>query len=99
MELFRQWIEDGLTSAEEIAREVGVSKGTVSKMAKKAIEEGWLKKNGRVYALVENFASSFPSMGRKRDMETKHHFVAPFVSLASARPITSDGPGGHPALP
>jgi Mn-dependent DtxR family transcriptional regulator len=52
MELFRQWIEDGLTSAEEIAREVGVSKGTVSKMAKKAIEEGWLKKNGRVYALV-----------------------------------------------
>jgi hypothetical protein len=52
MDVFRQWIEDGLTGAEDIAREMGVSKGTISKMAKKAMEAGWLKKNGREYALI-----------------------------------------------
>ena len=52
IEVFRQWVEDGLTSAEDIAREMGVSKGTVSKWAKRAMNEGWLKKNGRDYALV-----------------------------------------------
>ena len=31
---------------------MGVSKGTVSKMAKRAMEEGWLKKQGREYVLV-----------------------------------------------
>ena len=51
MQVFRQWIEDGLDSAEDIAREMGVSKGTVSKMAKRAMAEGWLKKNGRRYAI------------------------------------------------
>jgi AAA domain len=52
MDVFRQWIEDGLTSAQDIACEMGVSKGTVSKMAKRAIDSGWLKKNGREYALA-----------------------------------------------
>lgn len=52
MDVFRQWIEDGLTGAEDIAREMGVSKGRISQMAKKAIESGWLKKEGRGYALV-----------------------------------------------
>ena len=52
LDVFRQWIEDGLTSAEDIAREMHVSKGTVSKWARKAIEAGWLKKAGRGYALV-----------------------------------------------
>ena len=51
MDVFRQWIVDGLTSAEDIAREMGVSKGTVSKMAKRAMDAGWLEKKGRVYAL------------------------------------------------
>ena len=51
MQVFRQWIEDGLESAEDIAREMGVSKGTVSKMAKRAMADGWLKKNGRRYAI------------------------------------------------
>lgn len=51
LDVFRQWIEDGLTSAEDIAREMHVSKGTVSKWARKAIEAGWLKKAGRGYAL------------------------------------------------
>ena len=52
IEVFRQRLEDGLTSAEDISREMGVSKGTVSKMAKRAMEEGWLKKQGREYVLV-----------------------------------------------
>jgi hypothetical protein len=52
MDVFRQWIEHGLTSAEDIAKEMHVSKGTVSKWAKRAIEAGWLGKNGREYALA-----------------------------------------------
>jgi DNA-directed RNA polymerase specialized sigma24 family protein len=52
IEVFRQRVEDGLTSAEDIAREMDVSKGTVSKLAKRAMEEGWLKKQGRQYALA-----------------------------------------------
>jgi hypothetical protein len=47
MDAFLQWIAIGLTSAEDIAREMGVSKGTVSKWAKKAIDGGKLKKDGR----------------------------------------------------
>ena len=52
IEVFRQWVEDGLTSAEDISREMGVSKGTVSKLAKRAMNEGSCRKNGRQYALV-----------------------------------------------
>lgn len=52
MDVFRQSIVDGLTGAEEIARKMGMSKGTISKMAKKAMDEGWLTKNGRDYMLV-----------------------------------------------
>lgn len=50
--IFRQWVENGLTGAEDIAREMGLSKGTVSKMARRAMDEGWLRKEGREYALV-----------------------------------------------
>ena len=52
MDVFLQWVADGLTSAQDIAHEMGVSKGTVSKWAQKAIEAGKLKKDGREYALV-----------------------------------------------
>jgi hypothetical protein len=52
MDVLLQWVEDGLTSAEDLAREMGVSKGTVSKWARKAIEAGRLGKNGREYALA-----------------------------------------------
>jgi hypothetical protein len=51
-QLFRQWIEDGLTRATEIAEEMGISKGQVSKLAKKGIQAGWLKKNGLDYELT-----------------------------------------------
>jgi tape measure domain-containing protein len=37
MEIFRQCLEDDLTSAEAIARKMGVSKGTVSKLAKRGL--------------------------------------------------------------
>ena len=36
-------IEDGLTSVEDIAHEMGI---TVSKWAKRAIQDGWLRKLG-----------------------------------------------------
>lgn len=51
-ELFRQWIEDGLTGASDIAAELGLSKGQVSKLAKQGMTAGWLKKAGREYALT-----------------------------------------------
>jgi hypothetical protein len=50
--IFRQWVEDGVTSATDIADEMGISKGQVSKLAKQGITEGWLKKEGRDYALT-----------------------------------------------
>lgn len=51
---FRQQLEVGITSASKIAANIGISKGQVSKLATKAILEGWLKKAGREYALVQN---------------------------------------------
>jgi hypothetical protein len=50
--LLRQWIEDGLETCSEIAEEMGLSKGQVSKLAKKAEKAGWLKKVGRKYKLI-----------------------------------------------
>ncbi len=44
MDEFRQWVADGLTGAEDIAKEMNISKGGVSRMAKKAMEAGWLTK-------------------------------------------------------
>lgn len=52
LDLFRQWLEDGLTSCTDIANEIGVSKGTVSKLAMRGIQEGWVKQEGREYKLV-----------------------------------------------
>jgi hypothetical protein len=50
--LFRQWIEDGVETCGEIAEEMGLSKGQVSKLAKKAEKAGWLKKVSRKYELI-----------------------------------------------
>jgi AAA domain-containing protein len=52
MDVLLRWVADGLTGAEDIAHEMGVSKGTVSKWAKKAMEARRLKKDGREYALA-----------------------------------------------
>ena len=51
-QIFRQWIEDSVTSAKDIAEEMGISKGQVSKLARRAMKDGWLKKDGREYALT-----------------------------------------------
>jgi hypothetical protein len=51
-DIFRQCLEDGLTTATDISEEMGISKGQVSKMAMKAIQTGWLTKDGREYKLT-----------------------------------------------
>lgn len=51
-ELFRECIEDGIVSATDIAAELEISKAATSRLATKAIKEGWLKKDGRDYVLV-----------------------------------------------
>ncbi|MBL9167666.1 MAG: AAA family ATPase [Verrucomicrobiales bacterium] len=43
------WVRDGLSSASDIAVEMGVSKGQVSKLAKQAIERGLIRKEAREY--------------------------------------------------
>jgi hypothetical protein len=53
MDVFRQILADGVTDCTQLAEELGVSKGTISKWATKAINQGWLKKKGREYLLVE----------------------------------------------
>jgi AAA domain/CHC2 zinc finger len=53
MDVFRQLIEDGVTDCSDLAEEMKVSKGTISKWAHKAIREGWLRKEGRGYGLKE----------------------------------------------
>lgn len=52
-ERFRQCIEEGLVTASQIAEEMSMSRGQVSKYAAKAIKDGWLTKKGREYALVK----------------------------------------------
>jgi hypothetical protein len=49
---FRQCIDDGLLTASQIAEEMCLSRGQVSKYATKAIKEGWLVKKGREYAFT-----------------------------------------------
>jgi hypothetical protein len=53
LEVLRQWVADGMGSCEDLAREMNISKGQVSKLAAKGINAGWLRKDGREYALVE----------------------------------------------
>ena len=50
--LFRECIEIGLVSASDIAEEMHISKGQVSKLAKRAMLAGWLTKDGREYRIV-----------------------------------------------
>jgi putative DNA primase/helicase len=50
--VFRSWIEDGLETCGDIASEMGISKGSVSKLAKRAQKAGWLAHKGRRYVLT-----------------------------------------------
>ena len=52
LQVFRQWVQDGLTGASDIAGEMSLSKGQVSKLAKQGMAAGWLIKDGREYALA-----------------------------------------------
>ena len=51
---FRKCIEDGLSTASEIADEMGVSRAMVSRHAAKAIKAGWLKRKDRRYVPVSD---------------------------------------------
>jgi hypothetical protein len=53
-DVFRQVIESGVTECEQIAQEMKLPKYTVSRLAKKAMDAGWLKKKGREYVLVKS---------------------------------------------
>jgi hypothetical protein len=57
-EFFRKCIEEGLTTASEIAEEMGITRGQISRYAAKAIKEGWLKKKGRYYAPISETSTS-----------------------------------------
>lgn len=54
LDVLRQLIEDGVTECGQLAQEMRVTPGTISKLAKKAMKEGWLRKKGREYELVED---------------------------------------------
>lgn len=49
LEMFLQHVRDGLSSCKDIAEEMGVSKGTVSKWAKRALEKGKIRISGKEY--------------------------------------------------
>jgi hypothetical protein len=51
LEALVEWVRDGLTNATDIATEMGLSKGQVSKLAKRAMADGRLVKQGRGYAI------------------------------------------------
>jgi len=53
LDLLRRLIEEGVTECGQIAQEMKVSPATVSRLAKKAIDAGWLRKKGRNYELIE----------------------------------------------
>ena len=55
MDIFRQHLEDGLDSATEIAEEMGVTKGCVSKLAKRAADEGWFSISKGKYKLKDSY--------------------------------------------
>jgi putative DNA primase/helicase len=53
LDVFRNIIEAGVTECDQIAAEMKLPKYTVSRLAKKAIDAGWLRKKGRNYELVK----------------------------------------------
>jgi len=48
-----QWIEDGLNTCTDIANEMGLSKGQVSKLVKRLIQENKVQKKGRIYEVID----------------------------------------------
>ena len=54
LDVFRSVLESGVTKCDEIADAMRLPRYTISRLAKRAIDAGWLKKSGRGYALVES---------------------------------------------
>jgi putative DNA primase/helicase len=53
LDVLRKYIEDGVTECVQIAQEMKVSPATVSRLAKKAMDAGWLEKKRREYVIVD----------------------------------------------
>lgn len=51
LQQFRQCVEDGMVVGTQIAKHLGLSPGRVSQLANKAAKEGWLRKDGRHFAI------------------------------------------------
>lgn len=51
-EILLQWIRDGLTRCEDVAKEMGISKGRASQLANQLIKAGKIRKRGRDYEVV-----------------------------------------------
>lgn len=51
-EVVLQWVRDGLTHCDQIAREMGLSPGQISKLATRLIKAGQLAKKGREYVIA-----------------------------------------------
>jgi hypothetical protein len=51
-EIVLQWVRDGLTRCEDIAREMGLTKGRVSQLATQLVKAGKLTRKGKDYDVV-----------------------------------------------
>ena len=49
LDIFKQCVIDGLSSCTDIAIDMGISKGMISRLAKKGVQERWLEIRGREY--------------------------------------------------
>ena len=71
LDVFLQIVRDGVTECDQIAAEMKVPKYVVSRLAKKAMDAGWLRKRGRNYEAHRD---------RERGREMKN-FVARVVAV------------------
>jgi putative DNA primase/helicase len=53
LDVFRSVIESGVTKCDEIADAMKLPRYTISRLAKRAIDAGWLRKKGRDYELIQ----------------------------------------------
>ncbi len=53
LSIFRSHVENGLETCNAIAEEMNVTAGYVSQLAIQAQKQGWLKKEGRKYVIIE----------------------------------------------
>jgi hypothetical protein len=61
VEIFKQWLRDGLDNCTDIAADMGISKGMVSKLAQRGVREGWLVTSSRKYKLVDVPVTGLPN--------------------------------------